>query len=72
MMQKQLQAIAKDGTLVVTIDDSAIRKIMRSSKTSAQGAVLFRRQGEPAPEIVRTLYKAGASFDAASLPSPWR
>jgi len=41
---------------------------MPLSSALAQGAGLLRVKANPAPEIVRTLYRAGASFDVASLP----
>ena len=70
MTQKQLLAIAKrHGTPVVVIDHDAIRRNYaafrrRLPKVQAYYAV----KANPAPEIIRTLYRAGASFDVASLP----
>ena len=70
MTQKQLLAIAKRyGTPVVVIDHDAIRRNYatfrrRLPKVQAYYAV----KANPAPEIIRTLYRAGASFDVASLP----
>ncbi len=70
MTAKQLQAIAtRHGTPVVVIDHDVIRRNYASfrrhlPKVQAYYAV----KANPAPEIVRTLYKAGASFDVASLP----
>ena len=70
MTQKQLLAIAKrHGTPVVVIDHDVIRRNYatfrrRLPKVQAYYAV----KANPAPEIIRTLYRAGASFDVASLP----
>ena len=54
---------------MVVIDHDVIRRNYASfrrhlPKVQAYYAV----KANPAPEIVRTLYKAGASFDVASLP----
>ncbi|MCX6624297.1 MAG: type III PLP-dependent enzyme, partial [Acidobacteria bacterium] len=63
-------AVAKEhGTPVVVIDHDVIRRNYAAfrrhlPKVQAYYAV----KANPAPEIVRTLYKAGASFDVASLP----
>jgi ornithine decarboxylase len=70
MTKKQLLAEAKrHGTPIVVIDHEVIRRNYASfrrhlPKVQAYYAV----KANPAPEIVRTLYKAGASFDVASLP----
>ena len=70
MTKKQLLAEAKQhGTPIVVIDHEVIRRNYASfrrhlPKVQAYYAV----KANPAPEIVRTLYKAGASFDVASLP----
>ena len=70
MTKRELLAIAKrHGTPVVVIDHDAIRRNYATfrrhlPKVQAYYAV----KANPAPEIVRTLYKAGASFDVASLP----
>jgi len=67
---RQLKAIARQhGTPVVVIDHDVIRRNYanfqrRLPKVQAYYAV----KANPAPEIVRTLYRAGASFDVASLP----
>ena len=70
MMQKELQAIAqKNGTPVVVIDHDVIRKnYAEFKKHLPKVQCYFAVKANPAPEIVRTLYKAGASFDVASLP----
>jgi ornithine decarboxylase len=70
MITKQLQTVVqRHGTPVVVIDHEVIRQNYASfcrhlPKVQAYYAV----KANPAPEIVRTLYKAGASFDVASLP----
>jgi ornithine decarboxylase len=70
LTNKQLQAIARErGTPVVVIDHDAIRRNYAAfrrhlPKVQAYYAV----KANPAPEIVRTLYRAGASFDVASMP----
>ena len=69
-MTKQLQTIAKKhGTPVVVIDHDIIRKNYAGFKKHLPKVqCYFAVKANPAPEIVRTLYKAGASFDVASLP----
>jgi ornithine decarboxylase len=70
MTRKELLAVAhQHGTPVVVIDHDAVRRNYATfrrylPKVQAYYAV----KANPAPEIVRTLYKAGASFDVASLP----
>ncbi len=70
MTARQLQAIARrEGTPVVVIDHDVIRRNYAAfrrhlPKVQAYYAV----KANPAPEIVRTLHRAGASFDVASLP----
>ncbi|MBZ5584911.1 MAG: alanine racemase [Acidobacteriia bacterium] len=70
MTTRQLQALAKEhGTPLVAIDHDVIRRNYatfrrRLPKVQAYYAV----KANPAPEIVRTLYEAGASFDVASFP----
>src|ERR1041385_6924997 len=70
MTPKQLQRIAKEhGTPVVIIDHDVIRANYAAFKKHlprVQGYYAVKANAEPA--IVRTLYKAGASFDVASLP----
>jgi len=70
MTVRQLQAIAKEhGTPVVVIDHEIIRRNyaeFRKHLPKVQG--YYAVKANPAPEIIRTLYKAGASFDVASLP----
>jgi ornithine decarboxylase len=70
MTPRQLLRLAREhGTPLVVIDHAVIRKNyaefkMHLPKVQAYYAV----KANPAPEIVRTLYQAGASFDVASLP----
>jgi ornithine decarboxylase len=70
MTSKQLQAIVREhGTPVVVIDHDLIRKNYAEFKKhlpKVQAYFAVKANAEPA--IVRTLYKAGASFDVASLP----
>lgn len=70
MTRKLLLTLAeKHGTPVVVIDHDVIRRNYASfrrhlPKVQAYYAV----KANPAPEIIETLFKAGASFDVASLP----
>lgn len=70
MNGRLLQKIAREhGTPVVVIDHEVIRRNYASfrrhlPKVQAYYAV----KANPAPEIIRTLYNLGASFDVASLP----
>src|SRR2546421_6124611 len=70
MTLKQLQGIArKEGTPVVVIDHDILRKNYAGFKKhlpKVQAYYAVKANAEPA--IVRTFYKAGASFDVASLP----
>ena len=70
MTQKQLQAIAqKHGTPVVIIDHDVLRKnYAEFKKHLPKVQCYFAVKANPAPEIIRTFYKAGVSFDVASLP----
>ena len=70
MTSRQLQSIArKHGTPVVVIDHAAIRRnYARFKKHLPKIQAYYAVKANPAPEIVRTLYRAGASFDVASLP----
>jgi ornithine decarboxylase len=67
---RQLQALARQhGTPVVVVDHALIRRNFAEfrrhfPKVQASYAV----KANPEPEIVRTLFRAGASFDVASLP----
>jgi ornithine decarboxylase len=70
MTKQQLRALAKKhGTPLVIIDHDAIRRNFaefRRHLPKVQCYYAVKANAEPA--IVRTLYKAGASFDVASLP----
>jgi ornithine decarboxylase len=70
MTSKLLQSIAREhGTPVVVIDHKVLRANYSSFKKhlpKVQAYFAVKANAEPA--IVRTLYKAGASFDVASLP----
>jgi ornithine decarboxylase len=70
MTLKELQRIAKEhGTPVVIIDHDVIRKnYAEFKKHLPKVQAYYAVKANPAPEIVRTLYRAGASFDVASLP----
>lgn len=70
MTSNQLQALAKKhGTPLVIIDHDIIRKNyaeFRRHLPKVQCYFAVKANAEPA--IIRTLYKAGASFDVASMP----
>ena len=70
MTKKQLQSLAKQhGTPLVVIDHDVLRKNyaeFRRHLPKVQCYFAVKANAEPA--IVRTLFKAGASFDVASLP----
>src|SRR6266699_3830040 len=70
MSAKNLQTLAhKHGTPVVFIDHDQIRRnYAEFKKHLPKVQAYYAVKANPAPEIVRTLYKAGASFDVASLP----
>jgi ornithine decarboxylase len=70
MNKRELLAVARNhGTPVVAIDHDVIRRnyaAFRKSLPKVQA--YYAVKANPAPEIVRTLYRAGASFDVASFP----
>jgi ornithine decarboxylase len=70
MTNRQLQAIAaKHGTPAVVIDHEVIRRnYAKFRKHLPKVQAYYAVKANPAPEIIRTLYRAGASFDVASLP----
>jgi ornithine decarboxylase len=70
MTEKQLQSIArKQGTPVMVIDHEIIRRnYAKFKKHLPKVQAYFAVKANPLPEIARTLYKAGSSFDVASLP----
>ena len=70
MKKSELERIARrHGTPVVVIDHDEIRRNYRSFKRHLPKIqAYYAVKANPAPEIVRTLFRAGASFDVASLP----
>jgi ornithine decarboxylase len=70
MTKKQLQALArKHGTPLVVVDHEEIRRNyaeFRRHLPKVQCYYAVKANSDPA--IIRTLYRAGASFDVASLP----
>src|SRR6266705_6133749 len=70
MTARQLQSAAREhGTPVVVINHDAIRQnyaTFRKHLPKVQAYSAVKANAEAA--IVRTLYRAGASFDVASLP----
>jgi ornithine decarboxylase len=70
MTTRQLQSLAREhGTPLVVIDHDIIRDNYAAFKKHlprVQAYYAVKANAEPA--IVRTLYRAGASFDVASLP----
>ena len=67
---KQLQALADEhGTPLVVVDHDAIRENYATFKKNLPRVqAYYAVKANPAPEIVQTLFKAGASFDVASFP----
>jgi len=70
MTARQLQSIARQGgTPVVAIDHDLLRRNYASFKKHLPKVqAYYAVKANPAPEIIRTFYEAGASFDVASLP----
>ncbi len=70
MTTRQLQSIAREhGTPVVVIDHDIIRRnFSRFRRHLPKVQAYYAVKANPAPEIIETLYRAGASFDVASLP----
>ena len=70
MTARQLQSIARrHGTPVVVIDHDVIRRNYAAfRKHLPKVQVYYAVKANPEPEIVSTLYRAGGSFDVASLP----
>src|SRR5512134_2440399 len=70
MNRNELARIARrHGTPVVVIDHDEIRRNYLSFKRHLPRVqAYYAVKANPAPEIVRTLYEAGARFDVASLP----
>jgi ornithine decarboxylase len=67
---RQLRAIAaQHGTPVVVVDHEIIRRNYAKYKRHLPRVqAYYAVKANASPEIVRTLYDAGASFDVASLP----
>jgi ornithine decarboxylase len=67
---KRLQQLAqKHGTPLFVIDHDALRKAYRQFRRHLPRIqVYYAVKANPDPEIVRTLFKEGASFDVASMP----
>ncbi len=65
-----LQSLADEhGTPLVVVDHDAIRQNYATFKRHLPRVqAYFAVKANPAPEIVQTLFKAGASFDVASFP----
>ena len=65
-----LQSLAAEhGTPLVVVDHDAIRENYATFKRHLPRVqAYYAVKANPAPEIVQTLYKAGASFDVASFP----
>lgn len=70
MTARKIRAIAAGhGTPVVVIDHEVIRRNYATfRKHLPKIQVYYSVKANPAPEIIGTLYRAGASFDVASLP----
>jgi len=70
MTAKKMQSLAREhGTPIVVVDHNILRQNYASFKKhlpKVQAYFAVKANAEPA--IVRTLYRAGASFDVASLP----
>src|SRR5437867_8902437 len=70
MPPSQLQSLARrHGTPLVVIDHDLIRANYAAFKKHLPSVqAYYAVKANAAPAIVRTLYRAGASFDVASLP----
>ena len=70
MTRTQLREVAaRHGTPVVAIDHEIIRRNYAAFKRHLPKVqAYYAVKANPAPEIVRTLFQAGASFDVASFP----
>jgi len=68
--RKQLQKLAaRHGTPLFVVDHEEIRRNYSTfKKYLPRVQAYYAVKAEPLPEIVETLYKAGASFDVASMP----
>lgn len=70
MTTRHLQTLAKEhGTPLVVVDHAVIRHNYATfRKHLPRVQAYYAVKANPAEEIVRTLYRAGASFDVASMP----
>ena len=70
MELEQIKKIAEEhGTPVLVIDHNAIRENYKEFKESLPRVqAYYAVKANSEPEIVKTLYKIGASFDVASFP----
>jgi ornithine decarboxylase len=70
MTQNELQSLAKKhGTPLVVVDHDEIRRNHAEFRRHLPKVQCYYAvKANPAPEIIRTLYEAGASFDVASMP----
>ena len=70
MTHAQMKALArKHGTPLFIVDHDAIRRNYRNFKKHLPRVqAYYAVKANSAPEIVRTLYTIGASFDVASMP----
>ena len=70
MTTRQLQRLAKEhGTPLVVVDHAVIRHNYATfRKHLPRVQTYYAVKANPAEEIVGTLYRAGASFDVASMP----
>jgi len=68
MDKAQLQALArKHGTPLFVVDHDVIRRSYAEFKRHLPNVqVYYAVKANPAPEIIRTLYRLGSSFDVAS------
>jgi ornithine decarboxylase len=70
MTSKQLQELAREhGTPLVVVDHQVIRRNYAQFKEHLPKVqAYYAVKANPAPEIIHTLFKCGASFDVASMP----
>ncbi len=70
MTARDLQALAKrHGTPLVVIDHAVLRRNYSLFKRHLPKVqAYYAVKANPAPEVIRTFYEAGASFDVASFP----
>ena len=70
MTKQELQRLARQhGTPLVVVDHAIIRRNYATFRRHLPRVqAYYAVKANPAPEIVRTLHRAGASFDVASMP----